>query len=276
MKLMTRPLTAALLFYGLMACQPISKTFEQNNTAESSNSPLAIDNSTGQQIQHVAVLGDSQSTGAYGQRLSDLIRYASKQRLNFFGAASSGRVGSWVTGGFAPIPAGAYFGCESRDPVTSCAPIHNSGKRTSSITSVLQNFPFIDLFIITLGDNHFYDPVSLRNEIPNLVKPILVAGAQCAFVTPTEGLGQFSNKLKVIENLTAGLRDVERAIGKTCQLIDSYTVGKDVLKSDADLQLMRNAVSGDPMKLHPRGAGARLWAERVFKALVAKKLLTPL
>lgn len=276
MKLRTPNFTAALLSFGLIACLPISKTSDQNMTVESSNSPLAIENSASQQIQHVAVLGDSQSTGVYGQRLSDLIRFASKQRLSFFGAASSGRVGSWVTGGFTPIPAGAYFGCESRDPAKSCAPVQNSSKRTSSINSILQNFPLIDMFIITLGDNHFYDPASLRSEIPRLIKPILYAGSKCAFVTPTEGLGQFSNKLKVIDSLTAGLRDVEQAMGKTCQLIDSYTVGKDVLKNEADLQLMRNAVSADPMKLHPRGAGARLWAERVFDALVARNMLTPL
>ncbi len=65
-------------------------------------------------IEEVAVLGDSQSTGTYGQRLSELIRSESKQRLSYFGAASSGRIGAWVNGGFAPIPAGAFFGCDAQ------------------------------------------------------------------------------------------------------------------------------------------------------------------
>lgn len=228
------------------------------------------------QTTHVAILGDSQSTGTYGQRLGELIRFASQQKLNFFGAASSGRIGSWVNGGFSPIPAGAYFGCESNNSAQSCTPSFQSSKKTVSIGTILQKFEKVDLFIITLGDNHFYDPSSARVELPRLIKPILLAGAQCAFVTPTEGLGQFSNKLSLMKNLISALDDVKSSVGKTCTLIDSYTVGKDVLKNNSDLQLMRRAVSSDPMKLHPRGAGAKLWAERVFAALVSRNLLTPL
>ena len=222
------------------------------------------------------MIGDSQSTGGYGQRLGELIRFASKQRLSFFGAASSGRIGSWVYGGFSPIPAGAFYGCESLSSEKSCTQAAQPGKKTTSISSILKNHPQIKVFIITLGDNHFYDPASVQTELPKLINPILSSGAQCAFVTPTEGLGQFSNKLNLIQNIVASLNEVKASTGKTCALIDSYTVGKDVLKNNAALQLLRQSVSADPMQLHPRGAGAKLWAERVFKALVERNLLTHL
>jgi hypothetical protein len=132
------------------------------------------------------------------------------------------------------------------------------------------------LYIITLGDNHFFDPASVKSELPRLIKPILNSGARCAFVTPTEGLGQFANKTTLIVNLKAANESVRAELGRSCTLIDSYTVGKDVLKNNSDLQLMRDAVSGDPMKLHPRGAGAKLWAERVFETLKNQGLLSPL
>jgi hypothetical protein len=228
------------------------------------------------QVSNVAIIGDSQSTGGYGQRLGELIRFASRQKLSFFGAASSGRIGSWVQGGFAPIPAGAYFGCESSSPDKSCTPTTLAGKKTNTIGSILKNHPKVNLFIITLGDNHFFDPNSVRTDLPKLVKPILISGAKCAFVTPTEGLGQFSNKLKLIQNIVTSLNDIKESNGQTCTLIDSYTVGKDVLKNNSDLQILRQSVSSDPMKLHPRGAGAKLWAERVFNALIQRNLLTPL
>ena len=102
------------------------------------------------------------------------------------------------------------------------------------------------------------------------------AGARCAFVSPTEGLGQFANKTTLISNLKAANESVQAELGRSCTFIDSYTVGKDVLKNNSDLQLMRDAVAGDPMKLHPRGAGAKLWAERVFEALKLVNLVTPL
>lgn len=254
-----------------------SNRFNENHVKTSSAPQGASSDIEGRlRTTHVAVIGDSQSTGAYGQRLAELIRFASHQRLSFFGAASSGRIGSWVYGGFSPIPAGAYFGCESYKSENSCTPASHPGKKTTAISSILKNHPQVKLFIITLGDNHFYDPSSVRVEIPKLINPVLSSGAQCAFVTPTEGLGQFSNKLNLIRNIIDSLNDVKSSTGKTCALIDSYTVGKDVLKDDADLQLLRQSVSADPMKLHPRGAGAKLWAERVFKALVDRKLLTPL
>ncbi len=66
---------------------------------------------------------------------------------------------------------------------------------------------------------------------------------------------------------------MQKETGKTCAFIDSYNVGKDVLKNNADLQIMRDSVSTDPMKLHPRGAGAKLWAERVFEKLKDLRLI---
>jgi lysophospholipase L1-like esterase len=228
------------------------------------------------EIMQVAVIGDSQSTGGYGQRLSDLIRYASKQQLVYFGAASSARVGSWVSGGFSPIPANAYYGCDSGGVARSCAPSLQSGRRTESISSIMKRNSHADLFILTLGDNHFYDPASIRSELPQLVKPILSSGAKCAFVTPTEGTGRFADKRNLLSNIKSALADIKTQTDTTCEVIDSYSVGADVLKTNTDLQHMRNSVSADPMGLHPQGAGARLWAERVFEALAARGLLTRL
>ncbi|NBW80270.1 hypothetical protein EBR21_00815 [bacterium] len=224
-------------------------------------------------ILHVAVLGDSQSTGGYGQRLADLIRNASVQRLVYFGAASSARIGSWVDGGFTPIPYSAYFGCDSQTDAHSCAPQMQPGRQTQSIATIVRQHPYVDLYVLTFGDNHFYDPSSARRDIPRLVTPILKSGAKCAFVTPTEGVGKFANKLELIRQIKLGLDDVESANGSTCVLVDSYTVGGDVLKTDSDLQLMRNASAQDPMGLHPQGSGARLWGERVFDALLKRGLL---
>ncbi|MEN9530005.1 MAG: hypothetical protein RI932_1878 [Pseudomonadota bacterium] len=240
------------------------------------NQPLQVSNGLKSVVGEVAVLGDSQSTGGYGQRLSELIRYASQQKLSYFGAASSGRIGSWINGGFAPIPANAFYGCDAYTSDKSCAPSTQPGKRTEAIANIIAQHPYIDLYIITLGDNHFFDPASVKSELPRLIKPILNAGARCAFVSPTEGLGQFANKTTLISNLKAANESVQAELGRSCTFIDSYTVGKDVLKNNSDLQLMRDAVAGDPMNLHPRGAGAKLWAERVFEALKLVNLVTPL
>ena len=225
---------------------------------------------------HVAILGDSQSTGLYGQRLFELIRYTSKQKISYFGAASSARIGSWIHGGFYPIPINAYFGCDAKTETSSCTPSTQTATKTESINSILSRHPYVSLYIITLGDNHFYDPASVKNELPRLIKPILTSGANCVFVTPTEGLGQFSNKLTLIANLKSAIGSLKTELGRTCTLIDSYTVGKDVLRNESDLQMMRDSVSQDPMKLHPRGPGAKLWAERVFDALKQQELLNPL
>jgi hypothetical protein len=227
-------------------------------------------------VEEVAVLGDSQSTGTYGQRLSELIRFASKQRLSYFGAASSGRIDGWVNGGFAPLPAGAFFGCDAQTNTRSCAPQILPNNRTEAVATILSQHRYVDLYIITLGDNHFFDPASVRRELPRLVKPILSSGARCAFVTPTEALGQFADKRTLIGHIKFAVDSIEKDTGRTCTLVDSYTVGGDVLRNNNDLALMRDAVSADPMKLHPRGSGARLWAERVFETLVSKGLLSKL
>ena len=117
------------------------------------------------EILHVAVIGDSQSTGGYGQRLSDLILNAAKQRLVYFGAASSARINSWTYGGFSPIPANAYFGCDSATDARSCKPSMKPGQRTESIATIIKNNPYVDLYILTLGDNHIYDPASVRVDL---------------------------------------------------------------------------------------------------------------
>jgi len=225
-------------------------------------------------IMNVAVLGDSQSTGGYGNRLSELIRFASKQRLVYFAAASSSRISGWLNGGFTPIPSNGYFGCDSGSAQRSCTPTLQAGRKTEAIATILANHPAVDLYLVTLGDNHFFDPASVNSELPRLIKTILGSGAKCAFVTPTEGLGQFANKLTLIANLKSAVNSVKSEIGKTCTLIDSYTVGGDVLRTDEDLYVMRSAVLADPMRLHPQGVGARLWAERVFDALLKNELLT--
>ena len=279
MKLKLTPLfilSSVCLFF--VAC---GKSPEQGNPVPAENSnpdSNAQQISTNKPTDHedilqVAILGDSQSTGGYGQRLSELIRYTSRQRLSYFGAASSGRIAGWINGGFAPIPANAFYGCDAFSDARSCAPAFQAGKRTESIANIIANHPYIDLYILTLGDNHFYDPASVKIELPRLIKPILNTGAKCAFVTPTEGLGQFANKLTLIGNLKSAIDAVQKETGKTCAFIDSYNVGKDVLKNNADLQIMRDSVSTDPMKLHPRGAGAKLWAERVFEKLKDLRLI---
>lgn len=133
MKLKLMPffiLSSVCLFF--IAC---GKSPEQGNPvpAENSNSVSnAQQVSTNKLTDHedilqVAILGDSQSTGGYGQRLSELIRYTSRQRLSYFGAASSGRIGGWINGGFAPIPANAFYGCDAFSDARSCA-CFSSGK----------------------------------------------------------------------------------------------------------------------------------------------------
>lgn len=76
--------------------------------------------------------------------------------------------------------------------------------------------------------------------------------------------------------ISAGLELVRKNLGRTCTLINSYHVGEDVLRTTADLDLLRRSVSQDPMGLHPQGSGARLWGERVFDALLRNGLLTRL
>ncbi|MEY3902449.1 MAG: hypothetical protein RL189_1755 [Pseudomonadota bacterium] len=264
----------SLLSSSLTACGTnVGQAVENNQSDAETSSSAAELTRENSGIASVAVLGDSQSTGGYGRRLSELIRASSKQRLVYFGAASSARVGSWVSGGFNPIPAGAYFGCASGADGRSCVPSMQSAGRTESIASILRRPATADLFILNLGDNHFYDPTSVRNELPKLVGPILRSGAKCAFITPTEGTGRFADKRNLMANIKLALDDIKKASGSTCFLIDSYTVGKEVLRTSADLQLMRQSVSADPMGLHPQGSGARLWGERVFDALVGQKLL---
>jgi hypothetical protein len=260
----------------LFSCAPKSllSSTDARDAAEAQSTTLRGAETSG--ILHVAVLGDSQSTGGYGQRLADLIRNASVQRLVYFGAASSARIGSWVDGGFTPIPYNAYFGCDSATDARSCAPQMQPGRQTQSIATIVRQHPYVDLYVLTFGDNHFYDPSSARRDIPRLVTPILKSGVKCAFVTPTEGVGKFANKLELIRQIKLGLEDVKNANGSTCALVDSYTVGGDVLKTDSDLQLMRNASAQDPMGLHPQGSGARLWGERVFEALLKRGLLNRL
>lgn len=245
----------------------------QSETTTSQSLTNQRSSSESDEILHVAVIGDSQSTGGYGQRLSDLILNAAKQRLVYFGAASSARINSWTYGGFSPIPANAYFGCDSATDARSCKPGMKPGQRTESIGSIIKNNPYVDLYILTLGDNHIYDPASVRAELPGLLKPILKTGARCAFVTPTVGVGRFSDKETLIGNLKSALDGVKSELGSTCYFIDSYHVGQQVLKTQSDLQTMRNASAQDPMGLHPQGSGARLWGERVFEALVNLGLL---
>lgn len=265
------PVVATALAF--MACVPRKALNPKESPGLSEQQSTTARSAENTGILNVAVLGDSQSTGGYGQRLADLIRNNSVQRLVYFGAASSARIGSWVDGGFTPIPYSAYFGCDSGAVARSCAPQMQLGRQTQSIATIVRQHSFVDLYVLTFGDNHFYDPSSARRDIPRLVTPILKSGAKCAFVTPTEGVGKFANKLELIRQIKLGLEDVKNANGSTCALVDSYTVGGDVLKTDSDLQLMRNASAQDPMGLHPQGSGARLWGERVFEALLKLRLL---
>lgn len=267
-------LGVSLLASGLFGCGTnVDQTTENTQREAEADSSSALFVQENAAIASVAILGDSQSTGGYGRRLSELIRVSSKQRLVYFGAASSARIGSWVAGGFNPIPAGAYFGCASGSDGRSCSPSMQSAGRTESIAAVLRRPAAADLFVLTFGDNHFYDPTSVRTDLPKLVRPILGSGAKCAFVTPTEGTGRFADKRNLMANIKLALEDIKKSNGSTCTLIDSYNVGKEVLRTPADLQLMTQSISADPMGLHPQGTGARLWGERVFDALVWQKLL---
>lgn len=262
---------------GLSQSQQINDALAKPKTQSEATSPQSLtkpsSSAENDEILHVAVIGDSQSTGGYGQRLSDLILNAAKQRLVYFGAASSARISSWTYGGFSPIPANAYFGCDSETDARSCKPSMRPGQRTEPIATIIKNNPYVDLYILTLGDNHIYDPASVRSELPALVKPILKSGARCAFITPTVGVGRFSDKETLISYLKSALDGVKSELGSTCSFIDSYHVGQRVLKTQSDLQTMRNASAQDPMGLHPQGSGARLWGERVFETLVNLGLL---
>jgi len=226
-----------------------------------------------EKIEEIAIIGDSQSTGVYGNRLAELIRSQSRSKLVYFGAASSARIDSWVNGNFSPIPSGAYFGCESVTGKQGCTPTVQPTKRTSSISKLIATYPSIDLYIITLGDNHFFDPSSVISSLPKLIRPILNSGAACVLVTPTVGSGQFANKSKLINNLKSANDMIKNAMGRSCAVIDSYSIGKEILNNQADLELMQSAVSADPMKLHPRGSGAKLWADRVFQSVKNRGLV---
>ena len=221
---------------------------------------------------NVAVIGDSQTAGDYGARLAKRVREDSKQRLLYFGSASSARIHHWIDGGFSAIPSSFFRSCESPAEF-NCNPILTPGKKTRSLNSILSLFPEIDGYIVTLGDNHYYDPGSVRAYTKEITKLLISSGKRSAFVTPTLALGYFSNKDKIVDGIKQGLQDVEAEYDSTCTLIDSYSLGDDVIKTINDKKVIENSVKNDSMKLHPAGDGAHLWADRVFEKLLQDNFL---
>ena len=234
------------------------------------NSPI---HQLGQAAKQVAIVGDSQSAGPYGARLGDLIRNNTTAKLNFFGGACSAQIRHWVEGGFTAIPSSCFRTCESDDAAPSCSPQVIPGTQTKRIASIIASHPNVDLFIITLGDNHFGAPSTITREVPLLVNPILEANRSCVWVTPTRGLGKFANKEQLIKTLTDALAAVKAKSGRGCTLVDSYRQGADVLKTNSDLKIMNDSLLKDPMLLHPQGAGAILWADRVLEKLLKDGVL---
>jgi hypothetical protein len=237
------------------------------------NSPIQPSTNLGQAAKQVAIVGDSQSAGPYGANLSDLIRNNTTAKLNFFGGACSAQIRHWVEGGFTAIPSACFRTCESDDAAPSCSPQVIPGTQTKRIASIIANHPKVDLFIITLGDNHFDSPSTVTREVPLLVNPILEAGRSCVWVTPTRGLERFANKEQLIKTLTDALAAVKAKMGRGCTLVDSYRQGADVLKTNSDLKVMNDSLLNDPMRLHPQGAGAKLWADRVLEKLLKDGVL---
>jgi hypothetical protein len=236
---------------------------------------LASDLKNGQAAKHVAILGDSQAAGSYGARLGDLIRNNTSAKLNFFGSACSAQIYHWVKGGFTAIPSSCFQTCESNDNSPSCPPTMSPGMQTKRIASILSNHPKIDLFIITLGDNHFGSNSTITSDVPLLLNPILSEpGRSCVWVTPTRGLGKFANKESLIKTLMDALAGVKAKWGRGCTIVDSYHLGKDVVKTDSDMKVMNDSLESDPMKLHPQGAGAKLWADRVIEKLLRDGILS--
>ena len=221
---------------------------------------------------NVAIIGDSQTAGDYGARLAKRVREDSKQRLLFFGGASSARIHHWIDGGFSAIPSSFFRSCES-PAQSSCTPTLTPGKRTRSLKSIFTLFPEIDGYIVTLGDNHYYDPGSVRAYTKEMTKLLITSGKRCAFVTPTLALGKFANKDVIVDGIKQGLKDVEAEHGSACTLIDSYSFGGDVVKTINDKRIIEDSVRNDSMKLHPAGEGAHLWADRVFEKLMQDNFL---
>ena len=244
--------------------------FSQHVTAVSQGS----DSKNSRVAKHVAVLGDSQAAGSYGARLGNLIRNNTSAKLNFFGSACSAQIYHWVKGGFTAIPSSCFQTCESDDDSPSCSPRMVPGMQTKRIASILANHPKIDLFIITLGDNHFGSNSTIASDVPLLLNPILSEpGRSCVWVTPTRGLGRFANKESLIKALMDALAGVKAKWGRGCTIVDSYHLEKDVLKTDSDLRVMNDSVARDPMLLHPGEAGAKLWADRVMEKLLREGVL---
>ena len=224
-------------------------------------------------IKTVAIIGDSQTAGEYGAQLASRVLNDSKQRMTYFGGASSARIHHWIDGGFAAIPADFFRTCESPSGDVSCTPSLKPGTKTRSINSIISSFPEIDAFIITLGDNHLYDPVSAEPFTNELTDLLLSKGKKCAFVTPTLGLGKFKDKETLMKSIERGLEKARSKYGRTCVFVDSYHMGKDVIKNQSDKATLEASLERDYMKLHPSGEGAKLWANRVFEALVEKDFL---
>jgi hypothetical protein len=255
----------SIFFTALMAI-PFTSACKYSSHSETKDLPLTFG------VKNVAVLGDSQTAGDYGARLADRIIKDSQQRLLFFGGASSARIHHWIDGNFSAIPSNFFRSCESPGQ-NSCHPALSPGKKTKSIKSILAQFPEIDGYILTLGDNHYYDPASVKSFTKEISELLIKSQKRCAFVTPTLALGKFANKNQMIEGIKSGLNDVKAQYGRTCVFVDSYTFGGDVVKNSNDKAIIEDSVRGDYMKLHPAGKGAYLWADRVFEKLVNKNFL---
>lgn len=225
-----------------------------------------------EQTKNIAIIGDSQTAGDYGKRLAERIIYNSSQKLVYFGGASSARIHHWIDGGFTAIPSNAFRSCQSGGN-QSCKPTLTANKQTQSIKSIMNQYPKIDSFIITLGDNHYYDPNSTASFTQELVEEIISAGRKCAFITPTIALGKFKDKSIMLAGIKQGIEKVRLKHSRTCLLIDSYTFGSDVIKTNPDRDLITKSLQADSMGLHPSGVGAKLWADRVFDKLLAERFL---
>ena len=252
-----------------LAAFSASITFSSCIPAKNSK-PASIDMSA---IEAVGVIGDSQTAGEYGAQLAKRILTDSKQRMTFFGGASSARIHHWIDGGFTAIPSDFFRTCESQSGDVSCNPSLKPGTKTRSLKSIISSFPEIDAFIITLGDNHLYDPVSAEPFTNEMTDFLIKSGKKCAFVSPTLGLGKFKNKETLMKSIVRGLEKTRTKHGTTCVFIDSYHMGKDVVKTTSDKSLLEASLERDYMKLHPSGEAAKLWANRVFEALVEKDFL---
>jgi hypothetical protein len=223
---------------------------------------------SGKPKSRIAIITDSQGSAEFGKHLHGRIRSDTPHAINYYSAFCSARIDHYVKGGFTGIPRNCTKYCESKG--SSCTITSATGRTSQSAKTIMAQNPAIDSFVIVLGDNHFSYPAGIKTWIPKLVKPIIEANKKCFWVSPTVGIGKFTNKDQVIDRIKQGLASVERELGRTCTLIDSYNVGGDVLKSNSDKAVVVKSLRNDPMGLHPSGAGARLWADGVYSAIKDK------